>query len=426
MKLKLFYGWYIVAASAVMSAYFSSFLVYGWTAFLGPIVTTFGWSMTELSLGSSLRTLESGVFNTVWGPVVDRWSPRKLMILGLTGTAAGILCLSQTRNLAMYYAGFLIIGLGSSLVTQMLPLTIISRWFRKDMGKANGIYYVGVAIGGVMVPVVVKIIDRFGWQPTLLYAAIGLLVLGIPLTFVIRSRPEEYGLLHDGREHLTNNGSRSFQLYDFGTSVKEVLKTRAFWHLGVVNLWQYSVYATVSLYAMPYLTGLGMDRSTAGLVISLYTLISIFSRIPMGTLSDVFRKSHVITLSAGMMCAGLLIFWLIGSESPFWLVLLFAIIYGLGLGGLSPLRAPILVEYFGTKNFATIFGITSLFGTIAQVSSQPLAGWIFDLYHDYKISWLILLAFAALGLIAIMTIPPAKTKSGIQLEPREKGLISNL
>ena len=189
MKLKLFYGWYIVVAGLVLAAYNSSIFGYGWTAFVNPIVATFGWSMAQLSLASSLRSMETGVFNPLWGLVVDRWSPRKLMLFGVISTALGIFCLSQTRNLAMYYAGFLIMGLGSSLVTGILPQTVIARWFRKDIGKASGLFYMGAGIGGVAVPLVVKIIDKLSWQTTLLYAAIGFLVLGIPLSFVFRSRP---------------------------------------------------------------------------------------------------------------------------------------------------------------------------------------------------------------------------------------------
>ncbi len=187
MRVKLFYGWYIVAACLVMAFYNSWIFGYGWTAFVNPILGTFGWSMTQLSLASSMRSLETGIFNPVWGVVVDRWQPRKLMLIGVISTALGIFLLSQTRNLAMYYGGFLVMGLGSSLAIGMLPQTVIARWFRRDFGKANGIFYMGVGLGGVLLPVVVKIIDRLSWQTTLLLSAIGFLVLGIPLSFVMRS-----------------------------------------------------------------------------------------------------------------------------------------------------------------------------------------------------------------------------------------------
>ena len=395
----------------MLSAYNGAIFSYGWTGFVNPIVATFGWSMAQLSLASSLRSLETGVFNPVWGIAVDRWLPRKLMLFGVASTALGIFCLSQTRNLAMYYAGFLIVGLASSLVTGVLPVVVISRWFRKDIGKANGLFYMGVGIGGVLVPVVVKIIDKLGWQTTLLYAAIGLVVLGIPLSFVFRSRPEDYGLLPDGRASDATKGSKYGQAYDFGTGVKEALKAWPFWYLGVMNLCHASCISALMLFAMPYLTNLGISRATASMVVSLYTLVSVFARIPMGTLSDIFRKTHVVALSVTLQGVGLFIFWLIGGPSPFWLILLFGIIFGLGLGGASPLRAPALVEYFGTKNFGTIWGLSTIFMTVGNVVSPPLVGWIYDTYHDYKVCWLGLVAFNVLALVMMLTIPLAKKRT---------------
>ena len=142
-----------------------------------------------------------GFFNPVFGWVVDRYSVKKLMIAGLLVNAAGIFMISQTKNLIMYYGGFLIMGLGSSLAISILPTTIIARWFKKDLGKANGIFFMGNGLGGIAAPLVVKIIDSFGWQNTLMYGAIGVLVIGIPAVLIYRDRPQNYNLLPDGARH---------------------------------------------------------------------------------------------------------------------------------------------------------------------------------------------------------------------------------
>jgi hypothetical protein len=70
MKPRLFYGWYMVIAGMIMMALNSSIVSYGWTAFIGPIIQTFGWSISGISLPSAMRTLEIGVFNPMWGPIV--------------------------------------------------------------------------------------------------------------------------------------------------------------------------------------------------------------------------------------------------------------------------------------------------------------------------------------------------------------------
>ena len=58
MKFKLFYGWYIVAGGLLLLIYNASVFAYGWSAFVNPIVSTFGWTMVQLSLASSLRGME--------------------------------------------------------------------------------------------------------------------------------------------------------------------------------------------------------------------------------------------------------------------------------------------------------------------------------------------------------------------------------
>jgi sugar phosphate permease len=396
----------------LVAAYFSIIFTYGWTAFVGPIVSTFGWSMTQISLGSSLRSLENGVFNPIWGPIIDRFSAKKLMIFGVTMASLGIVCLSQAKNLAMYYAGFLISGMGSSLIGGMLMQTVISRWFRKDVGKANGLFYACTAASGVAVPLVVKLIDNIGWRSTLLYAAIGFMAIGIPLSLVVRNRPQDYGLLPDGRKLDTSiAGINANRAYDFGTTVKEALKMRAFWYLGFIFLWQFSAFSTVSLYSIPYLTNLGISRATAATVVSLFTLVAAIGRIPIGTAADFFRKSYVMAFTTGMMCLGVFLFWFIGDTSPSWIIVVFGIVYGCGLCGLTPLRGPIMMEYFGVKKLGTIFGLISIFTSVGQIASQPLAGWIYDTYHSYKAWWLILFITGVIALVIVLMLPKAKDRS---------------
>ena len=410
MKQKFFYGWYIVISGAMLGWVFSSLMGYGWTAFVGPIISTFGWSMAQVSLASSLRSLEIGVFNPLWGPAVDRWPPNWLMRLGVLCASLGLFCLSQMQNLWMYYLGFLLAGVGSSLATGMLPLVVISRWFQKDIGKANGLFFMGVGLGGVSVPLVVGLIDRLSWRTTLLYTAIGFFVLGLAASFVFRSRPQDYGLEPDGKGPNRTKKPDSDSDLEFGTPFKEALRMRAFWHIAAVTIFQNATMSTVMLYAIPYLTSLGMTRRTAGTTIMLYTLVSLFGRLPFGILADVFKKRYVVALSIGLQVAGLFLYWLLGGKSPFWAILLFAIPYGIGISGVMPLRVPLLVEYFGIKNFGSILGLTSIFIAMANIICPPLAGWIYDTTRDYKVWWLSLVVLGIAAMISILTIPEAEQR----------------
>ena len=409
MKIKIFYGWYIVAAGLIMNFYNASLFAYGWSGFVNPIVSTFGWTMVQLSLASSLRGLETGIFNPLFGWVVDRFSAKKLMIFGILVNAGGIFLLSQTKNLAMYYIGFLIMGLGSSLAIGILPTTVIARWFKKDIGKANGIFFMGNGLGGIMAPLVVKVIDSIGWQMTLMYGFIGILVIGLPLALIYRDRPQDYNLLPDGATVPATNGVMSkLPTTEHDSTVKEALRTRAFWHLVGTVLFQNSFLGVITTFSIPSLTNVGMTRTTAATVTTLFTLVSLFVRLPLGMLADRIRKSYCVAISVGFQAIGAFCFWLLSGSSPFWMVMLFAINYGIGLSGIMVLRPPILAEYFGTKNFGTIFALEGIFITLAGIASQPLAGWVFDTYQSYRPLWLGFAIFGLVALIVILTIPAPK------------------
>jgi MFS family permease len=396
-------------AGLLLNIYNGALLFYGWSGFINPILATFGWTMVQLSLAGSLRGLESGVFTPLFGWVIDHFSARKLMIIGLIVNAGGMFMVSQTKNLGMFYGGFLIMGLGGSM-SWIVPTTVLTRWFKKDLGKANGIFVMGNGIGGIAAPLVVKIIDTIGWQTTLMYGAIGLLAIGIPVALIFRDRPQDYNMLPDGATTVSSDATMNIKVKpEFGTNVKDALKMRAFWHLGLIILFQSVVLSVVGTFSIPYLTDEGMSRPAAATVTSLFTLVSLFTRIPFGIMSDVIKKSYCVALSICLLTIGVFIFWLLGGSSPFWMVVTFAVFYGIGLSGIVVLQPPILAEYFGTKNFGTIFALQNIFSMIGGITSQPLAGWVFDTYHTYKPLLLGVSIFGLVALTVILTIPKAST-----------------
>jgi len=381
-------------------------LIYGFTAFVTPIATTFGWSYAQISLAMSLRGIETGALSPFIGMVVDRWPARRLVFIGVIIYGLGLLCISQATNLAMFYAGFLIVGLGSSLGVFMVTQAAVARWFKRNLGKASGVLAMGGGIGGAALPLLVKMIDTQGWQTSLIILAVGIWVIGIPLSFVYRTRPEDYGLLPDGKPQDDVKDSNSAEDYDFSIGAKQAFKMRAFWHLGIASAFQVAGMSAENLHIMPYLASLGADRSTAGVVAMLVPLVSLAARIPFGFLADIFVKKYVMAFSMSLLSIGLFFLWFIDGSS-FGLMALFAIFFGLGVGGLVPLRLPIVREYFGTKRFGTISGTMGIFSTVGGVVAPPLAGWMFDTLGIYDPVWLIFGGLTTIGTILLLTMPPA-------------------
>jgi MFS family permease len=290
-------------------------------------------------------------------------------------------------------------GLGSSLA-MMIPTVLLSKWFKGNFGKANGILAMGIGIGGVAVPLVVMMIDKLSWQTTLLISAIGFTVIGIPLALLYRNPSPDFNLSGDNITKVKEVRGKIP-----GTGVKAALKMRAFWHINLATFVQYFITGTPMLFLMPYFSSIGISRTTGSITVLLYTLASLSGRIPYGWLADRYKPSYLIAISTALQGIGLFVFSLISKQSSFLLILLFAIVYGLGLSGVVVLRPPILREYFGTGNFGTIFGLSSIFSTIAGLLSPIAVGLILTKYGNYGAIWLGLVGLSVVGVIAILTIP---------------------
>ena len=401
----MFYGWYIVAAGSLFMAFYGWAVIYGFTAFVDPISASFGWTYTQISLAMSIRGMETGLLNPFLGAAVDRWPARRLAIIGIVIFGLGFLFLSWTRNLAMFYAGSMIFALGSSLAVNMVPTAVVARWFKKDIGKASGILALGTGLGGVFIPALVKMIDTLGWQTALLYLAVFIWVAGIPLSFLFYDRPEDLGLSPDGKPagdlSGAQNGSGS---QTQNRTLKDLVKTRVFWYIGAATLFQMAAMNAAVVHMMPYFKSVGIARAKAGMITMLVPLTSLPVRIPFGMLADRWGTKYVMALIISLLAIGTFMFMFV-SDTSVVANILFAISLGCGLGGFMPLRPPLIREYFGVKNFGTIFGLTSIFITIGAVASPPIAGWVFDTWGTYDPAWVTLGSLALVGALIMLFLP---------------------
>ena len=120
----IFYGWWVVAASFAIALYVGGTIIYGFTAFFEPIAEDLGWSYTQVSVAASLRGLEMGIFAPIIGFLVDRFGPRKLAVSGAIALGSGLVLLSRTSSIPMFYGAFFVLALGASACTGTVLMMI--------------------------------------------------------------------------------------------------------------------------------------------------------------------------------------------------------------------------------------------------------------------------------------------------------------
>ena len=408
---RVFYGWWIVATTLFIAIYTGGVVFFGFTAIFEPIANEFGWDYAQISFAASLRGLEMGLLSPLVGILVDRWGPRKLITGGISTVALGLLLLSQTNSLAMFYIAFGVVAVGVSASTTTVLMTAVANWFRKKLSLATGIATCGFGLGGLLIPVIVRLVDLYEWRMTLIILALSALVFWLPSTILIRDKPEQYGYLPDGEENAAAVKIKSAvpaQTVEADNRLKEVLKSRAFWHISLALTAQMTVLMAVITHVMPYLSSVGVARSTSSLVAMVIPLVSISGRLGVGWLGDKLNKKWVTVSAFIFMILGLFCFEYIVVERS-WLLVPFLILFGISFGGNVPMRVALLMEYFGRRNFGTVLGF--MLGIIALISmtGPPLAGWIFDTWGSYQGTWLGFAVLAFAGLIIMATIPPART-----------------
>jgi len=403
MGPRIFYGWWIVLACLVINLYVSSILFFGFTAFVDPLIKEFGWSYTQVSLAISLRGLEMGIFAPLVGFLVDRFGSRKLILFGVFTVGTGLLLLSITTSLVMFYGIILLLGFGAGGCTTVVTMAVVANWFRRNVGKALGVMSTGFGASGLIIPFLVWLIDFLQWRSAVVFLGVGIWVLGIPLAIIIRNKPEDYGFLPDGDTAGEVILSRPIQAEKGKIRFREALQKKSFLYLNLAEAIRMMIVSGVVIHVMPYLNSLGMSRSEAGLITAGIPLSSIIGRLAFGWMGDIFQKRYVLAVAFGMMGLGMVAFSYVQLPG---MVFLFLLLFPPSFGGTMVLRGAILREYFERDYFGKMLGIIMGSASVGGIIGPTLAGWFFDSMGNYQSLWLIFSLATGFSVLFVLRVKP--------------------
>jgi MFS family permease len=325
---------------------------------------------------------------------------------------------SKVHALWEYYLFYGVIGaLGMVGYGGLVTNTVIAKWFVRKRGRAMGISTLGVSVCGVVfVPLSHFLIAYFGWRSTLV--VLGLIIWGltvIPVTLIVRRRPEDMGLLPDGDDPEgdktgitdftgTNIPAAGERIWTLG----EALRTRALWFLLVgFNLAGLPLSGAM-IHLFPYLESKGFSKDIAASALTIFALCCALVKIPWGLIAERVPVRNCIIMGYTGCAFGLLILLTSNSVS---LVFLYAVIYGMALGGDMVLRELIWANYYGRTFLGTIRGVI-MPANIASMAGGPLfAAWLYDLTGNYQIPYTIFLISFIIGVFFIYLASPPKASN---------------
>ena len=405
---RVFYGWWIVAASSVMFCICGGAAFYGFTTFFNPIADELDWNAAQISLAFSLRSVESGIMAPLIGWLIDRLGARKIMVTGMFVTGVSLMLMSRVSSLFAFYAVFALMSIGTSCGLGLAPYVAAANWFSKRRTWAIAIMSAGYAFSGVVGPVLVRLIGLYGWRDTLIIAGITMWVVGIPLSLVIRHRPEQYGYLPDGEKQPLSSSEAGGQSKTTGPAARgadytarQALITRTFWMLTLFGILTGLAQSAIIVHEMPYLTSIGISRQIASWAILGITGASLIGRLGFGWMGDKYDKRYLLAIGAVLQTAGVLVFARISGPG---MLIPFILLYGPGYSAQIPIWPAIRADYFGLKHQGAIGGLQALAGTVSGIAAPVLAGWVFDVRGDYRPVWVAFAVATALGIPFAMLI----------------------
>ncbi len=387
---RMFYGWWIVAGGMIAQAMMNGLFFLGFSFFFEPMRTQFGWSRTLLAGAYSMTRVESGFFGPLEGFLIQRYGARRVMMVAFVVFALGFLLLSQVKSPLTFYLAFFVVSVGASTAGFNPVMVSLNNWFRRKRARAIGMTMLGMSIGGlVFSPALAFSIDRFGWQDAALGAGLFVALVGLPISMIMRDNPEPYGYLPDGARRTPGGGlgvegattpsetagdSGAPLEYDF--TVKEALRTRAFWMLSSGHALGLMVVSIISLLLVPYMEDhLGYSGSRAASVIMIMTAVSMVGQFSAGYLADIFPK-NLLAAACLLGHAGAL--FLLGTADNYSQVVLAVVVQGAAWGVRSPLTTVLRGDFFGRKYFAMITGISNAVLMVGMVVGPLMSGLMAD------------------------------------------------
>ena len=370
--------------------------LYGLPLYYDFMVRELGWSRTMVTSGNAISKLVVGpLFGFAAGWIVDRFGPRRLMMAGIVMAGGALIGLGATSLAGAFYFFYFFNALGYVCGGPLPCQVLVSRWFDKTRGKVMGIAYLGIGIGGAIVPLLSAwLTARVGWRLSLQLLGGLIVLIALPLAYFVRENPERTGPVAGAPEHVAPQ------------RLSVILATPSFYLLALGSMCSIAAVGGTNQHLKLFLSlDRGYSQSQAAGIISLVLTISIVGRLLMGWLADRVARKHVMLLIYLLVAAAIPLLLVRAAAPGAASMYLFAAIFGLGLGGeylIIPLMAG---ELFGIRVLGRVMGIVLTADGVAEATAPLLVGYLRDRTGSYNIGFFLLVTIALIGAAAIALLP---------------------
>ena len=413
---RIFYGWWMVAITSVMSFFASGVFFRGFGVLVIPIRDQLGITQAQTNLIFSIARAEGGLEGPVAGWMIDKWGNRAVLVpsllIAVVGYAIMAFWLPGFWGFALIYLG--LVSLGNSMAFQHACFAGLNQWFQRRRSLAISILAAVSSLGGLaLIPTMNLLIDKSSLRWGLIASGGFYAVILLPICIWFRNKPEDMGLLPDGatRPPATRGGRAAAaprETRDYTT--REALRTQAYWLLLLGAGLRQTATLGILVSLFPILVDdKGMSTQMAANLIGVMSFINFVSRLALGYLGDRVSKKGIMFFSLTVEGIGYLFLWLGDWQTAIGITLVLGFILCEGMmDGAGVIVWAALGEYFGRDRFATLRGYITFAYAWALVASPVYAGWVADRFGDYDYAIIpgAICAFAAGACFLFIKKPP--------------------
>src|SRR5215813_7392248 len=373
--------------------------LYGLPLYYDFMVKEFGWSRTQVTSGNALSKLVIGpLFGFIAGWVVDRFGPRRLMMAGILMAGGAVIGLSGMSALWMFYLFYLFNAVGYVCGGPLPNQVLLSRWFDKARGKAMGLAYLGIGVGGAVVPLLSNwLVPRLGWHGALQALGVLIMIIALPMALIVRSPALPVARKSEAPPPVT-----------------PVLRSRYFYLLAIGSMCSIGAIGGTNQHLKLFLTvDHGFTQGDAARIASMVLGFSLLGRLLLGWLADRIPKKYVMLLIYCLVALSIPL--LFASAHPFALNL-FAVVFGISLGGDYMIIPLMGAELFGVRVLGRLMGIVLTADGVAEALSPMLVGYLRKTTGAYSVAFAAMIGMGAIGAVAVVLLK----RSRVTPEPEEQ------
>jgi len=394
-----------VAATGFFSLFsLIGIMFYGLPFFYDFWVRDFGWSRVMVTSGTAFGRITVALLGFGVGWLIDRFGPRRLILTGVLFGGIALMALGTMHAPWQFYLFSLLAALGYICGGPLPNQVLTSRWFIRSRGKAMGIAYLGVGVGGMLVPQIAKRLNmQLGWHQSLMILGLLMIVISFPFAWFTKDKPDL--------------AAKEAAKEEIKTPLKSILKSRPFYLLLIGSACSIAAVSGTSQHLKLFFSlDLKYSQAESANIISLVLFSSILGRLFMGWLADRIPKKFVMILIYILVAGSIPLLHFVSSPG---IIYLFAFIFGVALGGDYMIIPLMTAELFGIKILGRVMGVILTADVLADALSPMLVGYLRDRSGSYFTGFAALIGLALIGTIAILFLPAKRPDQELSVKTKK-------